>query len=108
MNKGNPQVCCPHQKNVTFPKGQWSRLIKWVRQIDERVMHLFTFSLFYPDPEERPQTRLAMLATLVPLDISILGIALQNRLTMLLTVPLWFIALCEWRLWYRLRRRNSS
>ena len=83
-------------------------LANTVRQVDEKLMRLVTYSIFYPDPNERPQTRLAILATLLPLNISILAIALENSLALSLTLPLWLITLYEWRLWYRLRKRKTK
>jgi uncharacterized protein (DUF58 family) len=58
--------------------------------------------------EERPQTRLAMLATLIPTNLLILAVILQFRIGLILTAPLWLIAVYEWRLWYRLQKQKRS
>jgi hypothetical protein len=73
------------------------------KQIDAYLMRLFTYSLFYPALEDRPQTRLAILATLIPLELVIVALLMPNDLLLLLTGPLWLNAFYEWRLWYRLR-----
>ncbi len=77
-----------------------------VKQIDAMLFRFLTYSIFYPDLQERPQTRLAVLATLIPLNISILAIALESVVTLSLTLPLWIVAIYEWRLWCWLRRRS--
>ena len=79
-----------------------------VRDIDNKLMRLLTYSFFYPDMEERPQTRLAMLATLIPSNLLILAVILQYRIGVILTGPLWLVAFYEWRLWYRLQKQKRS
>ena len=79
-----------------------------VRNIDNKLMQLLTYSFFYPDLEERPQTRLAILATLVPTNFLLLAVILQYRIGLILTGPLWLIAVYEWRLWYRLQKQKRS
>jgi hypothetical protein len=79
-----------------------------VRDIDNKLMQLLTYSFFYPDPEERPQTRLAMLATLVPANLLFLAVSLQSGIGVILTGPLWLIAIYEWRLWVRLQKQKRS
>jgi hypothetical protein len=74
------------------------------KQVDDHLMRLFTYSLLYPAVEDRPQTRLAILATLIPLELAIVAVLVPNDLLLLLTLPLLLNALYEWRLWYRLRR----
>ena len=77
-----------------------------IKQIDAMLLHFLTYSIFYPDLQARPQTRLAVLATLIPLNISILALALESIVALTLTLPLWVVAFYEWRLWYWLRKRN--
>jgi len=79
-----------------------------VRDIDNKLMQLLTYSFFYPDLEERPQTRLAMLATLVPTNLLFLAVILQSTIGVILTGPLWLIAFYEWRLWVRLQKQKRS
>jgi hypothetical protein len=79
------------------------RVFGTIKQIDARLMRWLTYSLLYPEPKERPQTRLAVLATLVPVEIAIVGLLLPNNLLLLLTFPFWLNAFYEWRLWYHLR-----
>jgi hypothetical protein len=74
-----------------------------IKQIDAHLMRWLTYSLFYPEPKDRPQTRLAVLATLVPAEIAIVGFLLPSHLLLLLTLPFWLNAVYEWRLWYHLR-----
>lgn len=77
-----------------------------IKQIDAMLLRFLTYSIFYPDLHERPQTRLAVLATLIPLNISILALTLESILALSLTLPLWVVAFYEWRLWYWLRRQS--
>jgi hypothetical protein len=79
-------------------------VVNHFKQFDAYLMRLFTYSLFYPALEDRPQTRLAILATLIPLELDIVAVLMPNNLLLLLTGPLWLNAFYEWRLWYRLRR----
>lgn len=79
-------------------------IIGTFRQIDEFLMGVFSYSLFYPALEDRPQTRLAVLATLIPLELVIVALLVSNDLLLLLTFPLWVNAFYEWRLWHRMRR----
>ena len=79
-------------------------IVNMFKQIDDHLMRLFTNSLLYPALEDRPQTRLAILATLIPVELVIVALLLPNNLLLLLTLPLWLNAFYEWRLWYRLRR----
>ena len=75
-----------------------------IKQIDQLLMQLFTYSFFYSTLEDRPQTRLAIVATLIAVEIAIVALILQNNLLLTITLPLWLNAFYEWRLWYRLRR----
>jgi hypothetical protein len=79
-------------------------IIDTFKQLDEQLLRLFTYSLFYSSWEDRPQTRLAILATLFPLNLALVALILPNHLLLILTVPLWLNAFYEWRLWYRLKR----
>jgi hypothetical protein len=79
-----------------------------VRNIDNKLMQLLTYSFFYPDPEERPQMRLAMLATLIPSNLLILAVILQSRVGVILSGSLWLIAFYEWRLWVRLQKQKRT
>jgi len=79
-----------------------------VRDVDNKLMQWLTYSLFYPELDERPQTRLAILATLIPTNLLVLAITLQSRIGFILTLPLWLIAFYEWRLWYRLQKQKRS
>lgn len=76
------------------------------KQIDAMLLRFLTYSIFYPDLQERPQTRLTVMATLIPLNISILAIALESVVALSLTLPLWIVAIYQWRLWCWLRRRS--
>lgn len=77
-----------------------------IKRIDEKLMDLLTYSLFYPDLDDRPQTRIAILPTLIAVEITIFAVTLQNNLLLAATVPFWLIAFYEWRLWFRLRRQR--
>ncbi len=79
-------------------------IIDTFRQVDEQLLRVFTYSLFYPTLEDRPQTRLAILATLFPLELVLVALILENELLLILTIPLWLNAFYEWRLWHRLRK----
>lgn len=79
-----------------------------VRDVDNRLMQLLTYSFFYPDLDERPQTRLAIMATLIPTNLLILALTLQFRIGLILTLPFWLNAFYEWRLWYRLQKQKRS
>lgn len=75
-----------------------------IKRIDEQLMHLFTYSFFYPDLEDRPHIKLAILATLISLEITVVAVILRHNFLLGLSLPLWVMALYEWRLWYRLRK----
>jgi len=79
-----------------------------VRDVDNKLMQLLTYSFFYPDLDERPQTRLAIMATLIPTNLLILALTLQFRIGLILTLPFWLNAIYEWRLWYRLQKQKRS
>ncbi len=79
-------------------------IMSTIKRIDEQLMRLLTYSFFYPNLEDRPQTRLAILATLIPVEITVVAVILPYNLLLGLSLPFWLVALYEWRLWYRLRK----
>ncbi|MEW5960280.1 MAG: hypothetical protein AB1801_21350 [Chloroflexota bacterium] len=80
-----------------------SGLFDTFKQLDEQLLRLFTFSPFYPTLEDRPQTWLAILATLFALNLSLVALILQNNWLLVLSGPLWLNAFYQWRLWIRRR-----
>jgi hypothetical protein len=76
------------------------------KKIDDALMRLVTYDIFYVAPNSRPQTRIALLATLIPLEIVVVARTLQNDILVAITFPLWVLAVYQWRLWYRLRIRK--
>ncbi len=80
------------------------QFIHIIEQIDDLLMRLLTFSFFYPDLEDRPQTSLTVLATLVAVEVTLVAMLWPDTWLLILALPFWLNAIYEWRLWYRLRR----
>ena len=85
-----------------------------MRNIDEKLMRLLTYNLWYHDLNNRPQTRNAILGTIVAILITISMIEIASLGLIRYMVPIaivlcslvWLSTLYHWRLWYRLRKRK--
>ena len=87
-----------------------------VRDIDEKLMRLLTYNLWYHDLDNRPQTRIAILVTIaaILITVSMIGIASMGLVRYIVPIAIvicslvWLATLYEWRLWYRLRKRKTK
>jgi len=85
-----------------------------VRDIDEKLMRLLTYNLWYHDLNNRPQTRIAVTGTIVAILITVSMIGIASMALIRYGVPI-AIVICSilslstfyhWRLCYRLRKRK--
>jgi len=85
-----------------------------MRNIDEKLMRLLTYNLWYHDLDNRPQTKIAVMVTIVAILITVSMIEIASMGLVRYIVPiaivicslLWLTIFYEWRLWYRLRKRK--
>ncbi len=79
-----------------------------IRSIDEKLMRLLTCNWRYRDLDNRSQTKIAIVSTLIPtlmtIDVITSGFSLLN----IIGILYWLPAFYEWRLWYRLRKRRAK
>lgn len=79
-----------------------------IRSIDEKLMRLLTYNWRYRDLDNRPQTRIVIVSTLIPtlmtIDVMTSGFSPLNTMGILYWLPAFY----EWRLWYRLRKRRAK
>ena len=77
-----------------------------IRSIDEKLMRLLTCR--YHDLDNRAQTKIAIVSTLIPtlmtIDVITSGFGPLNTMGILYWLPAFY----EWRLWYRLRKRRAN
>ncbi len=85
-----------------------------MRNIDEKLMRLLTYNLWYHDLDNRPQTRIAIMVTVAAILLTfsqtlLVWINLIPYIALIATVLClftWLVTFYEWRLWYRLRKRK--
>ena len=85
-----------------------------MRNIDEKLMRLLTYNLWYHDLDNRPQTKIAVMVTIVAIliTVSMIGIASMGLVRYMVPIAIvlcslvWLSNLYHWRLWYRLRKRK--
>ena len=85
-----------------------------MRNIDEKLMRLLTYNLWYHDLDNRPQTKIAVMVTIVAIliTVSMIGIASLGLVRYMVPIAIvlcslvWLSTLYHWRLWYRLRKRK--
>jgi len=85
-----------------------------MRNIDEKLMRLLTYNLWYHDLDNRPQTKIAVIATIVAIliTVSMTRIALLGLVRYMVPIAIvicsfgWLDTFYQWRLWYRLRKRK--
>lgn len=84
------------------------RFVNSIRQVDAHLLRWSVYSRLYPDPAGRPQTRLALLLTLIALELTLVASMLRHTLLLVLALPLWLSTLAEWRLWFCLKDRPHT
>ena len=76
--------------------------MKFLNNIENSLMNLFTFNYRYKKVEDRPQLRLAMFPTISLLVLILLGNF--NYLSVIAYILLFLSCYYEWRLWFKLRK----
>ncbi len=79
-----------------------------LKQIDEALLNLLTFVFLYPDFENRPQTKIASLSTLMAVEVTLFAVLLESDWLTVIALPFWLKVFYEWRLWLRLRNRDHQ
>jgi FlaA1/EpsC-like NDP-sugar epimerase len=79
-----------------------------IKKADETLMRLMTANWRYRRLEDRPQTRIAVVSTIVAVWTT--AYAILSGYTVLRILCIFFVmsAFYEWRLWYRLKVRNKA
>lgn len=88
--------------------------MSFIRNIDEKLMRLLTCNLWYRDLDKRPQTRIAIMATIAAIGVTVSAIGIVSTASIRYIIPIetaicfliWLDIVYQWRLWYRLRKRK--
>jgi hypothetical protein len=78
------------------------KILRSISKVDEVLMRLMTYNWRYRRLEDRPQTKLAVLATILASGVTFLALNSSFIFWRIMCIVGWLSAFYEWRLWYRL------
>ena len=81
-------------------------VLKVILIVDETLMRVMTFNWRYRRLEDRPQTKLAVSATVLALIITYVVLTSPAFIWRVFAFLMWLNTFYEWRLWYKLRKRK--